>query len=83
MYTELTLHIDSSLVEQAKQYAEEHGSSLSQLVAEYFAKLTTKAENAEVFENELPPITRSLVGILKVSEYDPEDFSRYLEDRYM
>ena len=75
--------MDSRLIEQARQYAEEHGSSLSQLVAEYFAVLTANDDSAETFESELPPITRSLVGVLKVSEYNPEDFRRYLEERYL
>ena len=82
MYTKLTLRMDSKIIEQAKQYAEEHGSSLSQLVAEYFAVLTAKDEGAETFERKLPPITRSLVGVLKESEYNPEDYRRYLEDKY-
>lgn len=82
MYTKLTLRMDSRLIEQAKQYAEEHDSSLSQLVAEYFAVLTAKDEDPEAFERKLPPITRSLVGILKESAYDPEDYRRYLEDKY-
>ncbi len=83
MYTKLTLRIDSRLIEEAKQYAEEHGSSLSQLVAEYFAVLTAKDDDTEAFERKLPPITRSLVGVLKESEYDPKDYHRYLEDKYV
>jgi hypothetical protein len=83
MYTKLTLRIDSKIIEQAKQYAEEHGSSLSQLVTEYFAVLTAKDEDTEAFERKLPPITRSLVGVLKESEYDPKDYQRYLEDKYV
>ena len=82
MYTKLTLRMDTKLIEEAKRYAEEHGSSLSQLVAEYFAVLTAKDEGAEAFERKLPPITRSLVGVLKESEYNPEDYRRYLEDKY-
>ena len=82
MYTKLTLRMDTRLIEEAKRYAEEHGSSLSQLVAEYFAVLTAKDEGAEAFERKLPPITRSLVGVLKESEYNPEDYRRYLEDKY-
>ena len=82
MDTKLMLRIDSKLVEQARQYAEEHGSSLSQLVAEYFAVLTTNNEDGDAFEKKLPPITRSLVGVLKESEYDPEGYQRYLEEKY-
>jgi hypothetical protein len=82
MQTKLTLRLDSALIEQAKQYAQERGFSLSQLVAEYFTLLTAESEHQSAFEDELPPITRSLVGILKDSTYDPEDYKRYLEKKY-
>lgn len=82
MQTKLTLRLDRALIEQAKQYAEQRGYSLSQLVAEYFSVLTAEQEPGESYKNELPPITRSLVGILKGSNFDPEDYHRYLEEKY-
>jgi hypothetical protein len=37
--TKLTLRLDASLIGQAKQYAHGHNRSLSQIVADYFARL--------------------------------------------
>jgi Family of unknown function (DUF6364) len=37
--TKLTLRLDSGLIENAKAFAAEHHRSLSQLVADYFARL--------------------------------------------
>lgn len=37
--TKLTLRLDSSLIENAKAFAADHQRSLSQLVADYFARL--------------------------------------------
>ena len=83
MQTKLTLRMDDLLIEQAKQYAQDHGSSLSQLVAEYFALLVTTSEDETSFKESLPLITRSLSGILKGSAVDPEDYKRYLEEKYL
>jgi hypothetical protein len=82
MQTKLTLRMNSALIEQAKQYAQEHDVSLSQLVAEYFAVLTAQDNDKAAFEATLPPITRSLVGILKESVYDPEAYKDYLAEKY-
>lgn len=82
MQTKLTLRIDEVLIEQAKQYAQERGSSLSQLVAEYFTVLVTASEEDTSFADSLPPITRSLLGVLNESAFEPEDYGRYLEEKY-
>ena len=82
MQKKLTLLMDNALIEQAKQYAQERGFSLSQLVAEYFTVLTVQSGDENDFENSLPPITRSLVGILQGSDFDVEDYHCYLEEKY-
>ena len=82
MQTKLTLRMNSALIERAKQYAQEHDVSLSQLVAEYFAMLTAEGYEKAAFEAALPPITRSLLGILKESSYDAEDYTRYMEAKH-
>lgn len=40
--TKLTLRLDSGLIESAKAFAAEHGRSVSQLVADYFARLAAQ-----------------------------------------
>ena len=82
MQTKLTLRLDSTLIEQTKQYAQERGFSLSQLIAGYFTLLTSGNEADAEFEDGLPPITRSLLGILKESSYDAEDYTRYMEAKH-
>ena len=80
MNAKLTLRLDESLIASAKEYAALHGSSVSQMVANYFAALAQKSTEqaraataraqpiqaeADDWESKLGPITRSLVGILK------------------
>lgn len=77
MQTKLTLRLEDSLIEQAKLYAKEHGLSLSQMVADYFSLLKPNAEKIA-----LPPITRSLTGLLESSALDENSFRDHLEERH-
>ena len=70
--TKLTLRLDSGLIESAKAFAHEHQRSLSQLVADYFARLAAqpipaastkdKALTQPGSSKPLSPITASLRG---------------------
>lgn len=72
----LTLRLDSGLIEHAKDFAQRQDRSLSQLVADYFARLTaqeaahvkTKPDAPEPGTSaSLGPITSALRGGLAVS----------------
>ena len=79
MQTKLTLRLDSALIRRAKAHAHQSGKSVSQLVADYFALLESPPI---VAETQLPPITRSLYGILAGSSVNEEDYHTYLEEKY-
>ena len=79
MQTKLTLRLDSALIRRAKAHARRRGTSVSQLVADYFALLEAPPAPAEP---SLPPITRSLYGALAGSALDEEDYHAYLEEKY-
>ncbi|NOX08088.1 MAG: antitoxin [Gammaproteobacteria bacterium] len=78
MQTKLTLRLENTLIKQAKSYAKQHDKSLSQVVSDYFQILTRKDKIAEV-----PPITRSLIGILESSYIEEDDYKRHLEEKYL
>ena len=61
MQTKLTLRLDEILIRKAKRYAWVRGKSVSQLVEDYFWALTRATEEC-LDEEELPPLTRSLLG---------------------
>ena len=64
--------------ERAKMHARRRGTSLSRIVADYFALLdggSTEQTNA--------PITRSLRGILRDSGLDESDYGRHLERKHL
>jgi hypothetical protein len=84
MNTKLTLRMDESLIAAAKDYAAAHGSSVSQMVANYFAALGQKASDRasqaklddpdskdDHWVQELGPFTRSILGIAKPTDGSP------------
>jgi len=86
MKKKLTLRMEKDIIERAKAYAAERGESVSKLVENYFAALTAlerEEERDTDWREQLPPITRSLVGCLRGSEVDEEDYHRYLEEKYL
>jgi len=87
MNTKLTLRMDEALIASAKSYAAAHGSSVSQMVANYFAALghfsadsaqavkaapTQTTDAPDGWLDDLGPFTRSLVGILKAKPGQPQ-----------
>lgn len=80
MYTKLTLRLDDRLIAGAKDYAKGAGKSLSQVVAEYFAAITSPDHAA--FEP--TPTVSGLRGILKDTQVDgARDYLAYLEEKHL
>ena len=81
MSLKLTLRIDPVLIQEAKDYAAQHKRSVSQIVGDYFALLgSTKKKLVAIA---LPPITKSLKGVLKSSALSKRDYQHYLEKKYL
>ena len=78
MQTKLTLRLEAQLIERAKAYARRRGTSLSQMVADYFALL----DHAEQGEH-LAPLTRSLRGALRGADVDEDEYRQYLEKKHL
>jgi hypothetical protein len=78
MQTKLTLRLDEDLIKQAKVYAHGKGSSLSQVVADYFRVLNAYTSHTK----KIPPITASLRGLLKDATSDEKAYRKYLEDKF-
>jgi hypothetical protein len=80
MYTKLTLSIDQNVIENAKKYAKDQKRSISKLVEEYLFSISSSA-NKEIEYNSLGPITKELVGIIKVNGHT--DYKDILTDALM
>lgn len=79
MNTKLTLKLDKSIIERAKQYAQEKNISLSKMIENYLQALTNRKEE----EIEISPLVESLIGVIKPSSTNhEEDYTNYLSDKY-
>ena len=86
MAKKLTLRMDEEVIKRAKAYADERGLSVSKLVEQYFAAVTTESssdKNTDQDQESLPPFTRRLVNREPASgEIDKDDYYRYLEEKH-
>jgi len=80
MNTKLTLRLDSELIAAAKRHAGASGTSVSRMVADYFALLTAEERTPVV---ETTPAVRRLRGSLKGAAVDKADYRRHLEEKYL
>ncbi|HVS65420.1 MAG TPA: DUF6364 family protein [Thermoanaerobaculia bacterium] len=71
----LTLSVDGEVVERAKRFAEQRGTSVSALVERYLDLLTRQPAPSPA-----PPILARLRGVL--AGVDVEDHRRHLERKY-
>jgi hypothetical protein len=81
MRAKLTLSVDPQVVARAKEYAERNRTSVSELVQTYLSIVTQPSKPAP--GKELPPVLRSLRGLLKDDGRDyREEHRKHLAARY-
>ena len=80
MYAKLTLSIDQNVIENAKKYAKNQKRSVSKLVEEYLYSISLSVDK-KIEYNTLGPITKELVGIIKVNKHT--DYKEILTDALM
>lgn len=76
MNTKLTLRMDDELVRQAKVQAAQRGKSVSQMFGEFVASLETRSSSRR-----LPPVTDSLLGVMKGHRVSEEDYKKHLLEK--
>ncbi len=80
MDSKLTLKLNESVINQAKQYAEANNISLSKLIENYLRAITT--ENKE--NTKISPLVESLTGVIKLDEDDyRKDYTDFLHKKYL
>jgi hypothetical protein len=82
--SKLTLSVDPAVVARAKKYAKENHTSVSQMVETYLSVVSQPPKAAKRTEKSgLPPITQSLLGIVKDDGIDyREAYYEYLAEKY-
>ncbi|GMO31705.1 MAG: hypothetical protein Ta2F_07310 [Termitinemataceae bacterium] len=84
MYNKLTLNIEQNVIENARIYAKNQKRSISKLVEDYLSTISSR-NNENIEYNSLGPITKELVGVIKIKENDKEsiDYKDILTDALM
>ena len=72
MKSNLSLSLDSSLIEKARRIAKHRGTSVSSLISDYLVSL--REDVTELDEDALPPITRRVLEIGKKAKQLPDDW---------
>ncbi len=80
MNTKLTLKLEQTVIDKAKDYAKDHRTSLSKLIENYLLNITNKKEQTE----SITPLVKSLSGIIKLpTDFDPKkDYGDFLINKY-
>lgn len=80
MDKKLTLSLDKTIIESAKNYAKSNNISLSKLIESYLTTLTKRKRNS----TEITPLVESLSGVINLDEdFDVKDaYTDYLIEKY-
>jgi hypothetical protein len=81
MNKKLTLSLDASAIEEAKEFARSQGISLSKLVEGYFVMLSRKRNK----KYDISPEIQDLIGVAELDEsvnYDDLKI-QYLKEKYL
>jgi hypothetical protein len=81
MVTKLTLKLKKKVIEQAKQYASDHDTSLSRLIENYLSAITTETNS----ENDISTLVKSLSGIIElpVDADHKGEYNHHLIEKYL
>lgn len=79
MDVKLTLKLDNSIIEQAKNYAKKKNTSLSKLIESYLGLLVEPNDTEEV-----TPLVKSLSGVVNLPKnFDyKKDYKKHLLNKY-
>ncbi|HPO01762.1 DUF6364 family protein [Treponema zuelzerae] len=84
MLTKLTLTIDQSVVEQAKEYAQKKNRSVSRIVEEYLKNIAFANEPDASLSSLKSPITDSISGMFRDDGNAYEDMlDEALRERFL
>ena len=75
MDTKLTLKLDKDVIERAKRFAKAYNTSISKMVEHYLDQVTKSEADTDLLE--LPPLLKSLYGIVDLPEEQETEESYY------
>jgi hypothetical protein len=79
MSAKITLYSQDELIAEVKKFAKEQNTSVSKLVNGFFESLLEKHETKT---DKKASITNSLLGVIKDTKVDEDDYKKHLEEKY-
>jgi hypothetical protein len=79
METKLTLKLDKTVIQSAKQYAHHRNRSLSKLVEDYFRNLVASDTQQK---SHFSPLVEELSGVISEKDLNNLSYTDYLEAKY-
>ena len=76
METKLTVRVSRSLLENAKRYARQNDTTLTELISAYLQQISVEGSGLEG-----APIVRRLSGLLSPN-ITVNDYKKYLDEKY-
>ncbi len=79
MDSKLTLKLNESVIERAKQYAKENNVSLSRMIESYLQAVTVRKKNKII----VSPLIESLTGVIELENKNyRKDYTDFLSQKY-
>ncbi len=79
MDSKLTLKLNESVIERAKQYAKENNVSLSRMIESYLQAVTVRKKNKII----VSPLVESLTGVIELENKNyRKDYTDFLSQKY-
>jgi len=80
MTAKITLYSEDELISDMKKFAKEKNTSVSKLVNGFFKSILSQSKTSTLSNTK---ITSSLLGVMKESNIDKNDYKKHLEDKYL
>jgi len=80
MRAKITLYSQDELIAEVKKFAKEQNTSVSKLVNGFFESLLEKNKTKT---DKKTNITNSLLGVLKDSKVDEDEYKKHLVEKYL
>ena len=80
MDTKLTIKLSKRVIDEAKDYAKNHRTSLSRMIENYLDTITKK----EIQDYEITPLVKSLSGVITLpNDFDyKDDYAKFVNEKY-
>ena len=74
----LTLSVNDEIIRAAKDYAQDRGLSVSQIVSAFFIALSKSGRPPD----KMPPVLKRMAGILEEEQVHLESYHKHIANKY-